>query len=536
MSKSAKITVHPEYKIGLVDRRLYGAFLEPIRRNVYGSIWNPKHPEADDMGFRQDVLRLIKEFGLPQVRLPGGNWISGWEWENSIGPVSERKAQIDFAWRQIEPNTIGHDEYLEWSKRANIEPIYTLNLGTADIKDAFHCIDYSIGPGGTYWSELRKKYGRPDPYPIRTWCLGNEMDGQWQIGSWEKDPKGYGVKSNEIAKLIKWMNPACETVVCGSSGPHNSTYPQWDMDVLEQCYDNVDQVAIHHYYTVPEGNLDALLNSSLAIEDFIKTTLASCDFMKAKLKSRKTMMVAFDEYGVHAGKEAEPVYWYDGRRENTMEFRNDFMTRPFVRYDNCEYDAEGPRRPAMSEMLLTLSLNAIAMTLLRHADRVKVGCFVPFIQRALGMDQHHVHKTALYYAYEQLNKYGQGVSVMPVVNGPVHDVKQTRTDFVRQTPDYEGVQLIEGAATVNEEKGEAAVFYINKDQYNDIPVELDLRGFEGYKLLEHTEMFSEDLDAKNTFENQEVIKPKPAAGTKMEGGVIYTAAKKLSWNCIRLIK
>jgi alpha-N-arabinofuranosidase len=173
---------------------------------------------------------------------------------------------------------------------------------------------------------------------------------------------------------------------------------------LEQCYDNVDQVAIHHYYTVPEGNVDALLNSSAAIEDFIKTTLASCDFMKTKLKSRKTMMVAFDEYGVHAGREAEPVYWYDGRRENTMEFNNDFMTRPFTRYDGCEYNTEAPRRGAMSEMLQTISLNAIAMTLLRHADRVKVGCFVPFIQRALGIDQYHVHKTALYYAYEQLNQ------------------------------------------------------------------------------------------------------------------------------------
>jgi alpha-N-arabinofuranosidase len=535
MAKAAKITVHPDFRIGPVDKRLYGAFLEPIRNWVYGAVWNPRHPQADDMGFRKDVLALIREFGLSQVRLPGGNWTSGWEWENSIGPLSERKAQLDLAWRQIEPNTIGHDEYIEWSRRAGVDPVYTLNLGSAGLTSAFHCVDYSLNPGGSYWSELRKQYGHRDPYPIKTWCLGNEMDGPWQIASWEKDPRGYGVKAHEIAKIIKWINPSCETVVCGSCSPHTATYPKWDMDVLEECYESVDYVSVHHYYNAPLGDIDSFLNASQSFEDFIKTTLASCDHMKTRKRSRKTMMIAFDEYSAHQAVEAEPVYWYDARRESIMEFGKNHLAQPFRRYDDCVYPG-GERRPPSSEMLDALALNSIAMTLLRHADRIKLGCLTGFIQGALRIDADHAWKSAVYYAYEQLNKYGQGLSLMPVIDGPVHDVGQTKTDWWHENPSCEGVQLIEGAAALDEEKGEAAVFFINKDQHNDIPVDLDLRAFEGYKLREHTEMYSEDPGACNSFANQEVIKPRAVSATKLEGGRISALAKKLSWNCIRLKK
>jgi alpha-N-arabinofuranosidase len=585
MEKKAKITIHPDYKIGAVDKRLYGAFLEPIHHWVYGGIWNPKHPGADDMGFRKDVLELIKSFGLPAVRFPGGNWTSGWEWENSIGPREQRKTQLDLAWRQYESNVIGHDEYIEWARRANVEPIYTLNLGSADLKSAFHCVDYSIHPGGTYWSDLRKEHGHPEPYNIKTWCLGNEMDGPWQIGSWEKDPKGYGVRAHETAKImknpgasswvssldrkfiiladyiprsknccttfrcvvnfpeqapgyvprlpIKWINPRCETVVCGSCSPHTATYPAWDIEVLEQCYESVDYVSIHHYYNAPKGNVNVLLNASASFEDFIKTTIAACDYMKTKRRSRKTMMISFDEYGASFVEPSEPIYWYDGRRENIMEFSKEAAARPFTRYDSCEYENRIPH-PRASQMLDALALNSIALSLIRHADRVKIGCMTGFIQHALGIDKDHAWKTAIYYAYEQLNTYGQGISLMPVIDGPVHPVEQIKTDSWHEHPAYDQVQDIEGAAVFNEEKNELSVFFINKNQSADLPVELDLRAFEGYKLLGHTEMYTADLAAANTWESQEIIKPVPVASTKLEGGRVSAAAQALSWNCIRI--
>ena len=166
--------------------------LESIGNTVYGGIYSPKHPTADDLGFRRDIIDAVKEFDLPAVRLPGGNWVSGWDWKGSIGPRENRRAALDLAWFKIEPNIIGHDEYIEWTKRANTEPMYTINLGTGDINSAAHLVEYSRYEGGTYWSDLRKKYGHPDPYPIRTWYLGNEMDGHWQIGSWEKTLSALG--------------------------------------------------------------------------------------------------------------------------------------------------------------------------------------------------------------------------------------------------------------------------------------------------------------------------------------------------------
>jgi alpha-N-arabinofuranosidase len=442
---------------------------------------------------------------------------------------------MDLAWRQYESNIIGHDEYIEWVKRAGAEPIYTLNLGSADIKSAFHCIDYSLTPGGTYWSDLRRKYGHEQPYGIKTWCLGNEMDGLWQIASWEKDPKGYGIKSHEIAKIIKWIDPSCETVVCGSSSPNNRTYPSWDIDVLEQCFETVDHVSIHHYHTAPEGNIDVLLNGSAAFEDFIKTTIASCDYMKTKKRSRKSLMIAFDEYGSSFGKPDEPVYWYDEKRSHQPEFRTETIARPFSHNDPDKFHSFGGPRNS-SQMLAALALNSIALLLLRHADRVSMGVMTGFLRSALAIDHDHVWKTPTYYAYEQLNKFGRGISMMPVVDGPVYNIAQSMVNSYVVTPAYENVQAIESAAVYNEEKEALSVFYINRDKENNIPLDLDLRGFEGYKLVEHTEMYTDDLGAVNTWDNQERIKPQVTGSTRMENGKISTVARKLSWNCIRIGK
>ncbi|MDR0400271.1 MAG: hypothetical protein LBH51_04945, partial [Treponema sp.] len=524
--------VYPDYRIGKVDKRLFGAFLEPIRRWVYGNIWNPKHPGADSRGFRNDVLELIKSFGLSTVRLPGGNWISGWEWENSIGPLEQRKTQLDLAWRQYEPNIIGHDEYLEWSERAGIDPIYTLNLGSADLKSAFHCLDYTMHPGGTYWSDLRKKHGRAEPYNVKTWCLGNEMDGPWQIASWEKDPRGYAIKAHEIAKLIKWINKDCEAVACGSS--YTTTFPRWDSEVLEQCYESVDYISMHHYYTAPPGNTDLLLNASLVFDGFIKTLIAACDYMKAIKRARKTMMIALDEYGASFSRPSEPVCWYDAARENLMEFSDANNSRPFVRYDSYKYNGE-ENGHGSSQMLDALALNSITLALIRNADRVKIGCMTGFLQQALQIDENHTWKTPAYYAYEQLNKYGRGISLMPVIDGPVHNVEQSWMDTWHQYPAFERVQDIEGAAVFNEEEEELSLFLINKNQKEAIPVDLDLRGFEGYKLIEHTEMRTDDINTANTWDSQP-IKPVKAESANFENGRASSVVKSLSWNCIRIRK
>jgi alpha-N-arabinofuranosidase len=537
MSKKAKVAIHPDYRIAKVERRLFGAFLEPIGNWVYGGIYNPKHPAADDMGFRQDVIDAVRELNLPALRLPGGNWVSGWDWKNSIGPVEKRKAQLDMAWFQIEPNIIGHDEYLEWTKRVNTEPMYTINLGTEDTKSAAHLVEYSRYPGGTYWSELRRKYGHPEPYPIRTWYLGNEMDGHWQIGSWEKDPVGFGIRTHEISKIVKWIDNKAETVFAGTSD-HHRHYPEWEMAALEQCYESVDYVSIHHYHTVPEGDIPNFLNISSVIEDYIKGTLSVCDYLQAKLRSPKKMYISFDEYGAMFGRQGELIYgrrgWYDIFKIYSHIAPEDNIYRSVDPENYLPHRFNSFNCP---QMLYALAMASVLMTCIRYADRVKIACMTGGVRNALTFDGLHVWKNAAYFPYYLMNKLSSGgISIQPVVNGPVFSTEQFALSASNQCHAYENVQAIEAAAVHREDRDEVSIFLINRAVEDDIEVTLDVRGFDGYQLAEHVELYTDDLRKENSFEYPDVIQPLLNTRTKMDGGKVTAVTKKLSWNLIRLAK
>lgn len=535
MVKTAKIAVHPDYRIGKIEKRLFGAFLEPIGSWVYGGIYNPKHPTADDMGFRQDVIHAVKEFKLPALRFPGGNWVSGWDWKDSIGPVDKRKVQLDLAWFQIEPNIIGHDEYLAWTERVQTEPMYTINLGTEDIKSAAHVVEYSRYPGGTYWSDLRRQNGHPDPYPIKTWYLGNEMDGHWQIGSWEKDPVGFGIRTHEISKMVKWIDAQAETVFAGTSD-HHRHYPEWEMAALEQCYEFVDYVSIHHYHTAPEGDIANYLNISSVFEDYIQGTLAICDYLQAKLRTPKKMHISFDEYGAMFGKQGEVLFGRKGWQDVSKSY---FQFAPrdgeFTKVDPENYVER--HKFGSHQMLNALAMSSVLLTFLRHADRIKIGCMTGGVRNALAFNGQHVWKNAAYYPYYQMNQLASGgVSILPVVDGPTFNTEQFALSGSCQCHAYENVQAIEAAVVHQEEKGEVILFLINRAVDDDIEATLDVRGFDGYALTEHIEMYTEDLQAENTFEHPDRIQPVANRDTKMEGGKVTAVLRKLSWNVIRLSK
>lgn len=527
-----RITVHPAYKIGRIDPKLFGGFLEPIGNWVYGGIWNKNHPQADDLGFRKDIMKLIRELGLTAVRLPGGNFTSGYEWQDSIGPVSQRKKHLDLAWHQIEPNEVGHDEYLAWAERTGTEPLYTINMGTGTVEDAIHLVEYTTFPGGTYWSDLRRKNGYEKPHPVKYWCLGNEMDGPWQIHSWEQAPEMYGVKVNEAAKAVKWIEPGAKTIVAGSSTPDSRTYPAWDLAVLPKCYNHADYLSLHYYHNALDGDIGALMNCSNVMEEFISREIAACDLVQTQLNQPKQMMIAFDEYGCNFVRQGKTTTGRKGAIDLSVypEFSS-HMEGDF-RINDPEHP--DPVDPFFGGILSALSLTSMLLTLIRHADRVKIGCMTIAIY-LVGYDHDHVWKQIGYYPMQELIQYAKGISLRTSVEGETYDVPGYNINDFNQKHEYRNVSYLETAASLDEENGEAAVFVINKNWERDLETEIDLTGFEGYHLEKHVELTA-GVEDRNTAEDPEKAVPVVNPDTRMIHGKIQVNLKKLSWNMFVLKK
>ena len=526
--KNSKITIHPDFEIGEISNRLFSAFLEPIGTMVNGTMYNPKHPTADEQGFRRDFLDAIRLSKVPAVRLPGGNFVSAWQWKDSIGPRSERKVHLDPAWHQYITNEVGHDEYLQWAQKVGTEPLYTVNLGTGTMQDAMDLVEYTNHEGGTYWSELRKKNGHEEPYGVKTWYLGNEMDGPWQLGSWEKNPFGYGVLCNETSKAMKWIDETIETAVCGSSAPFMEHFPEWDEKVLDQCYDTVDYLSVHHYHSAPSGDIKSLLGGSLYYEDFINQEVAMCDFVAAKHRSPKKMMISFDEYGamVRDNSLLHPGY---GRYNMA---RTHYRFDPERRYILHDPDNMPEREFPGSDMLHLLAMASIQLAFLRHADRVKIGCMTGGLGALCASNHDHVWKAASHYAYMQLMQYARGTSLQTCVDSETYDMPGYAIDDTSQYTGKEGVNYIDAASAWDKEAKRVAVFVINRSEDNEYPLTIDVKGFEGYQPVLHLETYSSDFEAKNRYEDEMRIIPSENREYQFQNGLFTSHVKPLSWNVV----
>lgn len=526
MAQNAKITVHPAYKIGEISNRLFSAFLEPIGTMVNGTMFNPKHPTADEQGFRKDWIEALKETGLPAVRMPGGNFVSAWEWKNSIGPKSERRVVLDPAWHQYYTNEVGHDEYLQWAQKVGTEPLYTVNMGTGTIQDAMDLVEYTNHEGGSYWSDLRKKYGHEDPYNVKMWYLGNEMDGPWQLGSWSKNPDGYGYKVLETSKAIKWIDETIETAVCGSSAPFMEGFPEWDQNALDKCYDVVDYVSVHHYHSAPPGDIKALLGGALYYEDFINTEVAMIDYVASKHRSPKQVNISFDEYGAMV-RPLQPLNPGYGRYNMA---RNHYRFDPERRYIRHDPDNMPERRFPGGDMLHALSMASIQLALLRHADRVKIGCMTGGLGALAASDHDHIWKSGSHYVFMQLLQYAKGVSLDTKVECETYDMPGYVIEDTSQYTGKEGVNFIDSASAWDEENKRLTVFVINRNEESEYPLTIDLKGFEGYKPAAAYRMHTDDLELNNSFENEKLIAPKEEENYTFENGEFKLHVKPLSWN------
>jgi alpha-L-arabinofuranosidase len=500
--ETARVVVDKDFRVGEVDPRLYGSFIEHLGRAVYGGIYEPDHPTADEHGFRQDVLELVRELGTPFIRYPGGNFLSGYDWKDGVGPVAERPRRLELAWRSLEPNTVGTNEFAAWAKRAGAEVNMAVNLGTAGIDEARQLVEYCNHPGGSYWSDLRRAHGVAEPHAFRTWCLGNEMDGPWQIG--HKTADEYGRLAHETAKVMKWVDPTIELVACGSSNPQMPTYPQWEATVLDHLYDDVDYLSLHIYLRKSGDDSASFLAQSLVMDDQIRTVIAACDFVKAKKLSPKTMFLSFDEWNV----------WYHNRENDRAIMR----------------DAPWQIAPPLTEDIYTLEdallFGCMLITLLRYADRVKIACLaqlVNVIAPIFTVTGGPAWRQTIYYPFLHASRFGQGT---------VLDLQITCPTYA--TAEFDRVPLLEAIATHDEGNGTLTLFAVNRDQRQPLALIADLRALPGYVVVEHLVLEHEDPLARNTAEQPDAVVPHAGGDAIVREDTLSATLPKLSWNVIRL--
>ncbi|MBO9600340.1 MAG: alpha-N-arabinofuranosidase, partial [Cohnella sp.] len=394
MKHSASMIVDKDFIISTIDNRLYGSFIEHLGRAVYGGIYEPGHPQADENGFRQDVLKLIQQLQVPIIRYPGGNFVSAYDWKDGVGPKHLRPRRLELAWRTVEPNLFGMNEFVDWSRKAGTDVMWAINLGTQGVEDARQIVEYANHPSGSYWSDLRVSHGYSKPHAIKTWCLGNEMDGPWQVG--QKTAVEYGRIAYESAKVMKLVDPTIELVACGSSSREMPTYPEWESTVLDHTYEQVEFLSLHSYYGNPENDTATFLGRSLQMEDFIKSVTATCDYIKAKKRSKKTMMLSFDEWN---------VWFHSNDADKKLE----------------PWQIAPPQLEDMYTMEDALVVGCLLIALLKHSDRVRMACLaqlVNVIAPIMTENGGQAWAQTIFYPYMHASVHGRGKALVPLVQSP----------------------------------------------------------------------------------------------------------------------
>lgn len=471
---TVRIFIDSRRSISPLDRNLFGSFLEQLGRAIYEGIYDPGSKLSDSSGFRKDVLQEIRSLGVPIIRYPGGNFVSGYNWLDGVGPKQDRPRMLDKAWNSMNSNQFGTNEYMQWCKAAGTLPLMGLNLGTGTPEQAAALLEYCNLDKGTEWSDLRRKHGYPDPYGVQHWCLGNEMDGPWQIG--HMTATEYGMKAQDTARQMRYVDHSVKLIACGSSGPLMPTYLEWDREVLEQCYDYVDGLSLHRYL----GNNDETGEDSskyvamnLTMDRQIAETIAVCDLVRGHKRSPKKLWLSFDEWNV----------WYRARTGEAV-------------------DGNRKEAPHLLEEIYNLEdallVGGMLNTLIRNADRVKIACLAQLVNviAPLMTNENGLFRQTIYYPYSWALQYARGRVLNLLVESPTYDAKG-----------LDAVPYIDAVATSDE--GKTSLFILNRDLSKPRTVEVVWEDQPQTHVLVSQVLTGNDLNAVNGFDAPEKVKPQP---------------------------
>ena len=472
----AQLTIDPAYAVAPVDRRLFGSFVEHMGRCVYTGIFEPGHPRADEDGLRTDVLDLVRELGVTVIRYPGGNFVSNYRWEDGVGPVGDRPRRLDLAWRSIESNRFGLNEFMRWAAQARVEPMMAVNLGTRGIQAAAELVEYCNVADGTALSELRRKHGVTQPHDVKLWCLGNEMDGPWQIGS--LTAREYGRLAARAGQAMRRVDPGIELVACGSSNSTMPTFAAWEATVLEEAYDQVDYLSLHNYYDPAKYDEATFRASAVDLDDFIDDVVSTADHVRAKLRRTKRINLALDEWNV----------WFQSRFTEP-EDRGIEDTPALIEDDYDVTDA--------------MVVGSLLISMLRHADRLTIGCqaqlvniIAPIRTQAGGP----AWRQTIFHPFAHTARLARGTVLRVALTAPT-----------MPTGRFGDVPAVDAVATHDEETGALTVFVVNRG-LEEVTLRMDLRSFPRLRPGSHLRLAENDRALINTMDAPERVVPQHDTG------------------------
>ena len=477
-SQPLQIDIDTRRTLPALDRNLFGSFLEHLGRAIYEGIYDPNSKFADANGYRKDVLEEIRKMNVPIIRYPGGNFVSGYHWLDGVGPKQDRPKVLDKAWDSIESNQFGINEFLSWCKLAGTAPLLGLNFGTGTAESAAALVEYCNVDKGTKWSDLRRKHGFADPYHVKNWCLGNEMDGPWQIG--HMSAAEYGEKAADAARQMRYVDPPLSLIACGSSNPSMPTYLQWDHDVLEQCYDYVDAISLHRYYdnsSETGGDSTKFLALNLSMDRQIAEVAAVCDYVRGRKRSAKKLWLSFDEWNV----------WYRARSGTAV-------------------DGARTEAPHLLEEIYNLEdallVGGLLNTLIRNSARVRIGCLAQLVNviAPIMTNANGLYRQTIFYPYNWALQYAQGAALDILLESP---------------PSYEvqgmgEVPYLDVAGTYTQADGSISLFVLNRDLSTAHQFEVNWEDKTPGRLLASFVLTGNDLKAVNGFDTPQKVAPQAA--------------------------
>jgi alpha-N-arabinofuranosidase len=496
--QTAAVTINTEDVIADVPKKLFGGFAEHIGRCVYEGIYDPNSKRANEQGLRNDVLKALKEMNLSVIRYPGGNFVSNYHWRDGIGPKEARPRKREFAWQSTETNQFGTNEFIDFCRELKTEPMLAVNLGTGTLAEAADYVEYCNAPAGTQLADLRKSHGYENPHNVKLWCLGNEMDGPWQIG--HMDAVDYAKKARETAKIMRLVDPSIQTIIAGSSGPFMKTFPDWDRTALEYCWEHADFLAIHNYATNWENDTTSFLAYANEFEKHIDTLATILRETKQKLGAKNDIYLSQDEWNV----------WYKDRK-----FDGNWRIAPPL----CEetYNLE-------DALVVAQWMNVF----LRKCDVVKMTCLAQIVNviAPLKTRGDSLLKESIFWPFVWYANHATGKSVRAKVTA-----QSIATKRFGETP------ALDAAFTIDASAKSAALFLVHRNQIQTLTATIT---FAGPDAPTHStggqQIWGLDPKSANTFDRPDVITPRTIAAIPMANTAVTLKLPPLSATVIHFAR